>query len=315
MRRSRRAVTIGTLLLVAALGLSGSAGASRAKLPTPGTPSQVAALVAASSKIKKLPSDLVPALANVPYDNTASYYPVTKNGCSGTTECVFGETSSPTTVAMFGDSHAAMWLPALVYDAKRLDFRVILLWYPGCPAATVSVWNASSHSINKLCNSWRATSLKQIEKLDPWLVLLSNRTTEVKGADDKLIPNATWKAGMEETISELVAAKLHVALIGDITEMTNEMPECLAAHPTNIQNCSSPNPNPAFKNHFADEMAAAKAEDVPYLDPQSWLCTKTCSPVVGDFAVYYDSLHVSATYSEYLALDWESVVKPLLPTT
>jgi hypothetical protein len=307
------------LLLVATLALSGVATASRvgprrAALPIPGTPSQVAALVAASSKIEKLPSPLVPSLQNVGYDNAANYYPVVRDGCSGTTKCVFGDTSSKTTVVLFGDSHAAMWLPPLIYDAKHLSFRVVLLWFAGCPAANLTVWNPSQHGIDKGCDAWRSQSITDIKKLAPSLILLSDRTTAVYGATGKVIANAAWKAAMEQTITDFLGSKLTVSVIGDITELTNEISGCLATYPNKIQNCSSPNPNPGFKTHVADEEAAAKAEHVTYINPQSWLCTKRCSPVVGNMVVYYDTLHASATYAEYLSLLFERAIKPMLPS-
>jgi hypothetical protein len=129
----------------------------------------------------------------------------------------------------------------------------------------VTVWDPSQHAIDTGCNQWRAQSITDIKKLSPSLVLLSDRTTSVDGSAGKEIPDATWKAGMEKTLSELLGSKLKLAVIGDIAALTNEMPECLAAHPSAIQDCSSPNPNPGFKTHVADEMAAAKAEGVTEL--------------------------------------------------
>lgn len=320
MYRAPRELVIVATFAAAAMCISGVANASpvrpmRARLPAPGSPSQVLALVAASDKIEKLPKTLVPSLQNAAYDNASNYYPVIKDECSTSTQCVFGDKSSPTTVALFGDSHAAMWLPPLIYDADALKFRVVLFWFSSCPAATVSVWDASQHEVNEACNSWRTQSLADVEKLSPSLVLLTDRTSAIKGVGGKAIASVTWRSGMEKTISELQAAELKVGLIGDITALTDPMPACLAAHPAKIQDCSSPNPNPGYKTHVADEEAAAKAEDVPYLNPQSWVCTKKCSPVVGNLVVYYDSWHLSATYAEYLALLLENSVKPLLPAS
>ncbi len=109
-------------------------------------------------------------------------------------------------MVLFGDSHAAMWLPALVYDGTHLHFRVVLLWYSGCPAADLTVWNPSQHGIDKGCDGWRSKSIAQIKALAPSLVLLTDRTTAVNGATNKPIPNATWKAGMATTISSFLSA-------------------------------------------------------------------------------------------------------------
>jgi hypothetical protein len=308
----RRDVAAGVVLVVVALLVS-SVAAARASLPTPGSAAKISALVAASHTIDKLPKNLVPPLQDAAYDDAANYYPAIRQGCSTATQCVFGDPASSTTIVLFGDSHAAMWLPALVWIGTKLDLRIVLLWDAGCPAATVTVWDTATRSADTSCNEWRETSLGIVEKLDPSLVLLTDRTSEVRGAHDSLISNKVWKGGMEQTIAALEGAGLKVAVIGDITGLPLKMPEWLAAYPTHIQTCSSPVPSHTYQNHFADEMDAAKAQGVPYINPQSWICTKkVCSPVVGDMVAYYDDMHLSATYAEYLSIVMEAAITPLL---
>jgi hypothetical protein len=298
-------------LVVATAGIAARA----TPLPQPGTPAQVAALVAASSRIERLPRNLVPPLAALPADNAASYYPATWRGCSSVTQCVYGDRASATTVLLLGDSHAAMWLPPLVWVGHRLSFKVVLLWYPRCPVADIEVWDPTTHSVNTGCTAFRASALKAIAHVAPALVLTANRTTNILGANDRPIPSAVWQQGLETTIATLLADKLHVAVVGDLTMLSENASVCLAAYPRAVQRCSSPNPNPAKRTHRADEIAAAEAEGVPYLDPQPWLCTTTCSPVVGRYAAMNDAQHVSATYAAYLSIEWEDVLKPLLPVT
>lgn len=311
--RGTRVVAATLAMLASALCLSASAGASSTSgLPTPGTPAQVAALVASSHKIDVLPSDLTPILKNVADNTPQRYYPVTKNGCAGVTKCVFGDTTAKTVLVLFGDSHAWMWLPALAPVATADHVRLILIWMPGCPAATVSVWNPDTHSVLTACNTFRSKSIGEITKLDPALVLLASRTTNIYGPTDKLISNATWQAGLESTIAALHTKSTAVAVIGDITAFTVELPECIAAYPKHVQRCSVPNPNTHTNEHFAAEQAAAVAEGVPYINPQPWLCTATCSPVIGTMVAYFDSLHVTAVYAEYLTNVWSAAVTPLL---
>ncbi len=285
MSRRSLAVVLAAALLGATVLAAGVADART--LPAPGTPTQVASLVAASHSIERVPSNVVPPIANVAADNAASWgYWKIAHGCTTATECVYGDTASTHTVALFGDSHAAMWLPALDWVGRRLGFRVVLLWSAGCPAADVNVWNSSSRSINAACNTFRAQSLVVIAKLAPELVLTANRTADVLGVAGKYVPSATWQAGLETTLKTLLADKLKVAVIGDVSPLSSQIPGCLAAFPRGVQRCSSPNPNPAMHTELKAEVAAAKDEGVPYLDPQPWLCTKVCSPIVGKYVVY-----------------------------
>ena len=75
---------------------------------------QVQAAVAASADLKAVPSNLNPPLADAQAERQAIFL----NGCmrnlsqDGQPECASGDTASSTTVALVGDSNAAMWSPA-----------------------------------------------------------------------------------------------------------------------------------------------------------------------------------------------------------
>ena len=301
------------LVLVCSVILVASTAYAEPPLPAPGTASQVAALVAASSKIERLPSNLLPNLFDVVNDNTSAYYPVTQRGCAGTAQCVFGDKTSKHAIVLYGDSHAYMWLPALVPLAVKHRLRLILIWDASCPAASVSVWNPTTNAPFAACNGFRSSSIAAIRKLAPQLVLVASRTTQVDGSGGSAISDATWKAGLERTISAIATKATRVAVIGDITQFSVILPDCLAAEPTHVQGCSTPDPNTKIPGHYAAEQAAATAEHVHYLNPQQWLCTKVCSPVIGNMVAYYNNNHVTATYAAYLATVFGATVLPLLP--
>jgi hypothetical protein len=254
----------------------------------------------------------VPGLVLLGSDNAPGYYPATANGCTGTTQCVFGDRTSNKVIVLFGDSHALMWLPAIAPVAKELGYKLVVDWRPGCPAAKVSVFDARSNSTDHGCNSFRRRAIASIHQLAPVLVLIADRTSYVRATRTMLISNRTWENGEESTISSLRTPTTDVAVIGDVTIFSFNIVECMASNARNVQACSVPNPNRRFNDHFAQEKAAAQAEGVAYLNPQPWLCTKICSPVIGNMAVYFDSAHVSATYSEYLTRVWAAALKPLL---
>jgi SGNH domain (fused to AT3 domains) len=309
--RTSRAVLCGAVASVALA--AGAVALGAARLPKPGTASQVAALVAVSSAIEQLPSKLVPPLSEAASDSAGAYYGAAGRHCNDVTTCVFGNLGAKRSIVLFGDSHAQMWLPALVPFAESQGYRLSLVWTSGCPAATVSVWDAQTHSVNAACNSWRTKMIAKIHKLAPTLVLLASRTSDIPGPDNHPTTNSAWMMGLEQTISALETTKTTVAVIGDITAFSpNPLPQCLAANPSSIQACAVSNPNGKTRQHFAAEQAAAAAEGVAYIDPQPWLCTNVCSPVIGHMVAYYDTFHVSATYAEYLSGVWASAIKPLL---
>ncbi len=308
----RCAALLGAAVLASAL-LASALALGAAPLPTPGTASQVAALVAASGSIDRLPSKLVPSLSEAASDTAGAYYGVAGSHCDGVTKCLFGDVKAKRTIVLFGDSHAQMWLPAIAPVAYSQGYRLSLVWTSGCPAATVSVWDAGTHSTNETCNTWRKKMVAEIQRLRPALVLLASRTSDIPGPHNRPTTNAAWTAGLEQTITELKSPTTTVAVIGDVTVFSPILlPECLAANPTSVESCDVDNPNGKTRQHFAAEQAAAAAEGVTYNDPQPWLCTTTCSPVIGNMVAYYDTFHVSATYAAYLSGVWASAIKPLL---
>jgi len=52
--------------------------------------------------------------------------------------CVYGDLNAPRTMALFGDSHAAMWFPALERIAAERDWRIYPLVKFSCPPVSVT---------------------------------------------------------------------------------------------------------------------------------------------------------------------------------
>ncbi len=97
---------------------------------------QVQAAVAASVDLKAVPSNLNPPLT----DQTAQQWRILTHGClrvlpfdSGQPECATGDTASTTTVALIGDSHAAMLNPAFQQVAEQRHWRLEMMAKAGCP--------------------------------------------------------------------------------------------------------------------------------------------------------------------------------------
>jgi hypothetical protein len=289
--------------LVSALCVA-TAGATT-PLPKPGTPAQVAAKVLASTSIKVLPSTTVPSLTDALADKPGLYYPTANKDCVTATQCVFGNTTSSKTIVLWGDSHAQMWLPALVPVATSLSMRVVLIWHTGCPVVALS--NTSA-----LCISVRSSSIALIKSLHPALVLLANRNAKVYTTSNTGFTNTQWQNGMEATIKALSSSTTKVAVIQDITIFNAWVPNCLAAYPTRVQSCSVADPNPKYNNHQAAEKAAAIATKAGYIATKPWLCPTVCSPIIGNMIVDFDADHVTATYAEYLANVWLNAVKKVL---
>ncbi len=314
MRRPLRVALVGIPLLALVIGTAASAAPT---LPSPGTASKIATLVAASPAITTLSPTVASELASAANNNPAVDYPSTRNGCLVLSSCVFGDKKSKKKLVIMGDSHAQMWIPALnrIGDAEKL--KVIVLFMALCPAASVDdVWLADYHSDYTACTTQRTTWITAIDKLHPVTVLLADHTANVyTAASGGTVPftSAAWQAGMETTITDLHPSKAKIAIIGDSVTFDRSPNLCLADSPTAVQSCAAANPNPDHPGQQAAEEAAAKAEGVLYVDPTKWMCTSTvCSPVVGNYIEYYDAYHFSCTYAAYLSGVLQTALKKVL---
>ena len=66
-------------------------------------------------------------------------------------------------VVLFGDSHAAQWVPALQQLATERGWQLISLTKSSCPAARVTVYSDVLRRTYLECDEWRERMLKRIE--------------------------------------------------------------------------------------------------------------------------------------------------------
>lgn len=300
------AVAVGAALVASLVAVPIVGGAS----PAPGSPTQVAALVSAAPAITQLPSNLTPPLSSAGNDDALTEYPAL-NACIGGTEpesaCTFGDTHATRTMVLFGDSHALMWFPALDAIATAAKWRLVAFMEYACPVADVTVWDVVSNSPDYLCPIFRTQTIKRIDKLDPRLVIVSEALTTLD-AQDKAITDAQWTKALEKSLGQLHARSMRRVVIGQDELVPNPV-ACLAANPTAVQSCSSPE-TPAFLAQLAADRAAAHAARVPYLSEVPWLCSTNCTVVIGNMVVYNSTGHLSATYDTYLTDVMKLALKP-----
>ncbi len=310
----KRSLSIAIAASLGSFGLLSGVAHGLAPLPTGASAARVAQLVAASHKITAIPKNLVVPLQDIDYDGVSSYFKVPPSQCLTMTSCVYGSTTAKRSIVLFGDSHALMWVPAVNPIAIKDKYKLVLLYQNDCSAASVTFWDTITGTYMTACNSWRASSIAALKSARPSVVLLASLTSLRYSAPGKVFTSAQWRTGLETTISKLKSKSTKMAVLGDLNMMSVPPPPCLAANQKAIQKCASANPNPtkADDNQNSAEESAAKIERVRYVNTLPWICTKSCSPIVGNMMVYMDNWHLTATYSAFLSKVMATDLAPLL---
>lgn len=107
-----------------------------------------------------VPANLQPSLRGASGDKPEIY----DNGCHvGLTQvepkiCVYGDVASDFTVALYGDSHAAQWFPALNQIAIDHQWRLVILTKMGCTTIDLITANSLVGPTYPGCRPWRESS-------------------------------------------------------------------------------------------------------------------------------------------------------------
>src|SRR3954468_19737332 len=131
-------------LLLAFTGLVGQGAGAAIRASDPGS----------VSAERALPSGLTPSLGTAVDDVPASYLDGchSKPGQTRAKVCTYGDKMASVKVLLFGDSHAAAWLPALDAIGKRQHWRILSLTKSACPLPMVKV--AVRGEVAPDCATW-----------------------------------------------------------------------------------------------------------------------------------------------------------------
>ena len=135
------------------------------------------------------------------------------NGClrnpfeGGQPECATGDTTSSTTVALVGDSHAAMWTPALQQLAAQRHWRLEMLAKGACPLLDLPIANPLRRLVEDFehCEQWRAQIIARLHAEHPRLIVLS--LWRGYGTDESLTGfkayDSAWISGLTRLVQQL----------------------------------------------------------------------------------------------------------------
>ena len=259
---------------------------------------------------RAVPDPLVPTPEEAWWDRPVSY----DEGCHGGIfdpelyPCVFGDVGSDRTVAIFGDSHALQWLPALIGAGKEDGWQVVTLTKSACPSADVVFQRAAQYDgADPSCSTWRSRALEWIAENEPQLVMLSSAGRQYKLVDAKgaLVPDESrtqhWQDGLARVLQAIPTTTTAVVL-ADTPQLKANPASCLPEHPRDISACVTARDVAAGTELDDAERTTAEHEGAIFDSLNDKVCSyDPCPVVIEEVMMWRNNAHITATFAALLA--------------
>jgi hypothetical protein len=265
----------------------------------PGGASLVPEQLPTSSVVPVVPD---PAIAGAP----AEYPFLDKVGCPvvdlhsmKADACVYGDTASPITVVLTGDSHAEQFSTPLNAIATTQGWRFQSMARTGCPfTATMPRWPEDMD----VCSSSNTLVRDELLRMHPDVVV----TSDMQPRGYERWHGWRWPsleeqtAGYRELWRPLVDAGIRLVVIRDTPSPSFLVPECVERNGPYSPACQLPRAEAADASSDPVLLAARGLPGVDVVDLTDHLCNSTiCPAVVGNVLVYRDN-HITDTFARTL---------------
>jgi peptidoglycan/LPS O-acetylase OafA/YrhL len=223
--------------------------------------------------------------------------------------CDYGLATSDTTVALFGDSHAVQWFPALEAIAIARGWHLISLTKSGCPSVSITVWTDALGRAYTECDRWRTAALDSIAVLRPDLVVLGNfhwhkvmDERKWTGPGWSSPPPRLWTRGLQATLDRLPRTA-GIVFLEDTPNPHFDVPTCLIEQMPHTDRCTFPRNSAIAFALLRVEREAARANPRLILgDPADLICGRAvCSTFRNGESMFSDINHLSVRFSASLS--------------
>ncbi len=230
--------------------------------------------------------------------------------------CTVGDLSAKRSILLWGDSRAAMWMPALSRVAEQTGYQLTVVSKLGCPPLLgVTPWLSAESRPYTECRAFNEQVPVVVDDfVRPDIVILAGGVRQFAVAEDGRRrplgqgnldntwtpdPEADqlWQDGLDRSLASLDDSGAEVFVLGEAPYPTQDASVCLAEHEDAVQECAVARETGVYDEH--DEAVRATAEDhgATYVSPLPWLCDdEVCPAVVDDYVVYRDTFHLNREY-------------------
>lgn len=239
-------------------------------------------------------------------------------------ECEFGADSAVAVIALFGDSHAGHWLPALLGPGSA-RWRVVTIVKAGCPVASISVANPRRGVRSEPCDEWRAGAIRRLEALRPSLIIAASSSEYVHRVGEinrhSSVSTAEFEAASRDAFAQLDRIGVPVLVLRDTPWPGFNVPLCLsnAAHRSwlSAKDCDFGTSEGLRSGAAeAESRAAAGLRNVRVADLALAVCPAIRCEVVRDGVImFHDDGHLSRAGAAMLAPAMEQLVSRAFPSS
>lgn len=223
--------------------------------------------------------------------DSLAYYPL---------QCPFGSPEEKRKVYLFGDSHAAQWIPALERAASIGHFQGRILTKSSCPFFYLD--------LDEACNKWQSAALQQIVNEKPNLLIIASLTNESykKSLDENQYVDAVIRGLV--TIKQKLPKETRLMLINDSPYLTTDPIPCLQQHAA--KKCD-------FKSTLSLTTTKMKnfsrLNGIYFKDLTTEICKMSiCKTGNENINFFRDNHHISHSFSEDTGLSLAESIRRLL---
>jgi hypothetical protein len=295
-----------------------AAGAGQAAAPLPrqagaALPAVVAA-VRAARRGAPIPGGLTPPVGNlldfndpdVAYSFPAGCIPASA-GDTTSQICRLGDASASRTLVVLGDSHAQMWMPAILKWAAQDGWLVRPVVKSACGPYNWDPESAIVDASTPPCRTWLKWAVGQVRSLRPAVTLFTGSYGGRVGP-----MNDASQRGIASFAAAVTGYSKHIVLVRDVDGEKTQPVDCLlSAHATMATCTYAPNADQIQLNVAL--AGTGSSGGFAFLDTKGWFCFEgQCPMVVGHTIVYRDLTHVTAAYASELAAPFRSAVRRIV---
>ena len=192
--------------------------------------------------------------------------------------CEYAQLDSQKTMVLYGDSHAAQWFPALAEIASRSGYKLVSLTKSACPSVDVVRSDQGAFKMSR-CKKWREDSIQRIMKMKPDVLVMSSFQyfAQPRQFQDR---DKWWDDGQRKLLAQVKNASPNLIYLTDTPHPARDIPACLTNN--SISECN--------KTERSKNLSISGFE---VIDPNSWLCSRTCPAVKDGVVAYRDASHIS----------------------